>query len=255
MALVGCLGRTLPEDELSAQGSTDSSTVPDGALDDVPIVDDVTVLDSSIVEDTSTTPDVKPPPPDSIDFFDIFPIPDSGPIGECATCVATNCSKQVNKCLNDPACLKGMTCVLTTCLTGGGGGAGGFDFACVTGCFGGDFSTAAEAISAFTCITGSCGSKCAGALGGGIPGLPGTDAGARDGGGRDGGGRDGGGRDGASGEAGGAAARIDEHPWTAADVESTDPTTRIEFSPDAFDAWKAQIHSAACAEHYAVCSE
>src|SRR5438067_913851 len=47
------------------------------------------------------------------------------------------------------------------------GGGGTPDLTCVLGCFGGDFSKALEAINAFSCVVGKCGSSCGGIFGGG----------------------------------------------------------------------------------------
>ena len=163
--LAGCFGRTgLTADDLEADDPGGSDTGGDGPV----------IVESGPEPDTSVV-DTKPPPKDGrIDIFDVlpFPIPEGGPIGDCINCVKDNCGDAVNNCVNDPKCLAGLACTLTKCLTGGGGGpGGGFDFACITGCFKGDLKTAGEAISAFTCVIGKCGTKCGGFLGGG--GIPG----------------------------------------------------------------------------------
>jgi hypothetical protein len=224
---VGCLGRTNPDDdELEAQGALDDAAGGDTAV----VVDSSTPLDTAVGTDTAPKPDTAPPPRDTyIDFFDIFPIPDSGPIGECASCVATNCSKQVNACLNDPTCRNGLACTVMKCLAGGGGG-GTPDLGCVLTCFGGDFSKAAEAIAAFTCVTGKCGTACGGLLGGG--GIPGGGP-PRDAGG-------GGSTD--------AAKSSSSHVFTPEELQSMDPRTTFDVPPQAFRAWSAEIGGAACAQ-------
>jgi len=121
------------------------------------------------------------------DLFDSgIPIPDSGPIGDCAQCIAQKCDDSINGCYNDPDCLGGIQCAVTTCLAGGGmggngsgGGGGGLDFQCILGCFNGDFGAALTAVQAFQCITGTCGGVCS-AL---IPGGPGGGDGGPGGGG------------------------------------------------------------------------
>lgn len=242
--VVGCLGRTDPDGDDPFAGELPGVDTGEPGFDTGIPTDDAVVVDSTVPPpDTTVGPDTAPPPPKDtgIDFFDIFPIPDSGPIGACASCVASNCSAQVNACLNDPTCRNGLTCVVTKCL--GGGGPGGFDLTCVFGCFGGDFSKASEAISAFTCVTGKCGSACGGVLGGG--GIPGTDGGAPPP------------RDGGRPADAGAHHVIDfgdgTHVWTESEVRALDPSLRMSLAPDAFDAWKSEIEATACAQGYASC--
>jgi hypothetical protein len=229
IAVVGCFGRTgIGLDELEAVGAlpgVDGGTTADGST-----IDDssVSVDDSSVPTDDApvvTTDSSEPSKDTGIDIFDVIPIPEGGVIGECAGCVRDNCGDAVNKCINDAKCRSGLTCAVTKCLAGGGGGGmGGLDFACLTGCFGGDFSAAATAISAFTCVTGKCGSKCGGFLGG-LPGLPGG--------------------------GGGGMGGIPE-TWTAEQVMSVDPKTRIVFASEAFSPWAAEI--GAEAERQASCA-
>jgi hypothetical protein len=227
---VGCFGRTgIGLDELEAVGAlpgVDGGTTGDGgATDD----GSVSVDDSSVPTDDApvvTTDSADPSKDTGIDIFDVIPIPEGGVIGECAGCVRDNCGAAVNKCINDAKCRSGLTCAVTKCLAGGmgGGGAGGLDFACISGCFGGDFTAAASAISAFTCVTGKCGSKCGGFLGGLPGGLPGG---------------------------GGGMGGIPE-VWTAEQVMSVDPTARIGFASEAFSPWAAEI--SAEAERQASCA-
>ncbi|MEO7097420.1 MAG: hypothetical protein ABI175_29430 [Polyangiales bacterium] len=227
----GCLGRTNPDDdELEAQGVDDSGAPVDSSVGS----DTLVPIDTSPVVDTAR-PDTAPPRRDGfIDFFDIIPIPDSGPIGECATCVATNCSKQVNACLNDPDCRNGLACTVTSCLAGGGGTP---DLACVLKCFGGDFTKAAAALSAFTCVTGKCGTPCGGLIGG-IPGLPGG----------------GGGSGGGSGGSGAAPAMSSPMRDVSADeLRSMDPRTRFAVPREAFGAWSSELGASACAQGIGPC--
>lgn len=235
-SFVACLGRTgIGVDDLAAAGGEspgDDAFVDTGVVEiDSGVGFDTRGGDTTVGKDTGRI-DSRPPPPDSIDFFDLFPIPDSGPIGACATCVADHCRSQVNACLNDTACRNGMVCTVMKCLGGGGTP----DFACVLGCFGGDFGEAAKAISAFTCVISSCGSTCGGIFGGGRDGggPPPTDAGGGGGGGGS-----------AGGGSGGAPMSID-HAWTAEEVMSVDPSTQIRFSPAAFDAWHDELFGAGC---------
>ncbi len=106
---------------------------------------------------------------DAVDFFDAFPIPDSGPIATCAQCAQQHCGTQVNTCYNDPNCVAGLTCALSSCLNGGAP-----SIQCILGCFNGHLSAAGEAVQAFQCISGSCGTDCRAALGGAGGGLPGA---------------------------------------------------------------------------------
>ncbi len=107
----------------------------------------------------------------------------TGGVLGCASCVTQQCGTQINACLQDPNCLMGIQCIATMCLGGGGamgggplGGAlgGGGNFGCFLQCFGGNFQTVGEAISAVTCVTQQCGSTCGGAGGllGGLGGGP-----------------------------------------------------------------------------------
>jgi hypothetical protein len=126
------------------------------------------------------------------DFFDAlpFPLPDSGPVGECVGCLQENCGDSINACYNDPDCVDGIQCAITDCLAssalgggpgggsggpgglGGLGGGGGLDFACLLGCFNNDPTAVFKAVTAFQCITQTCGDKCGGGIlgdGGGFP--------------------------------------------------------------------------------------
>jgi hypothetical protein len=242
VAGAGCLGRTNPDDDEELEGQT----VDDAGRDSTASVDSLVPVDTLPGVD-AIKPDTRPPPRDTfIDFFDILPIPDSGPIGECATCVATNCSKQVNACLNDPACRNGLACTVTSCLAGGGGTP---DLACVLKCFDGDFGKAAGAISAFTCVTGKCGTACGGLLGG-IPGI-----GPGGGGGGGGSGGSGGGSGGSGGSGGGAdpAKSSAMRDYTPDELRSMDPATQFDVQPQAFRAWSSEIRASACAQGLAPC--
>jgi hypothetical protein len=236
----GCLGRTgLYLDDPGADGAV---IIGDdtGTQEDVPVIGD----DTSVSVDSAKPP---PPPIDSgrppsdtgINIFEVFPIPDSGPIGVCATCVANHCASSVNACVNDPNCLKGLACSVQKCL---GGGAGGFDFGCLSGCFGGDLTGLLNAVSAFTCVTGTCGTDCGGllgGLGGAIPGLPGAGGG---------GGAGAGGTPGARGIAPLQATTLEE-------LRSIDPNLRLSIAPDAFDAWREPLARSACAQGLASCEQ
>jgi hypothetical protein len=245
LTATGCLGRTgLYADEPGPDGAV---IIGDdtGAQDDVPvIVDDTSV---SVDSDRPPPPPVdsgRPPPSDTgINIFEVFPIPDSGPIGVCATCVANHCASSVNACVNDPNCIKGLACSVQKCLGGGGGGGGpgGFDFACLTGCFGGDLTGLLNAVSAFTCVTGTCGTDCGGllgGLGGGIPGLPGGGGGA-----------------GGPGGTPGARATQPLQATTIQELQSIDPKLRLSIAPDAFDAWREPLARSACQQGFATCQE
>jgi hypothetical protein len=120
------------------------------------------------------------------DFFDAlpFPLPDSGPVGECIGCLQENCNDSINGCYNDPSCVDGIQCAITDCFASsalgggqgaggqGGPGGGGLDFGCLLGCFNGDPTAVFAAVQAFQCITQTCGEKCGGGIlgdGGGFP--------------------------------------------------------------------------------------
>lgn len=221
LASAGCLGRTgLLLDDTEEIPGQDTGLPDDGSV----LPDGVVVDDSAAPVDTGTPrPDARPDaaPDGWIDIFDAipFPIPDTGPIGACASCVADKCRNQVNTCVNDPACLQGLGCVVQSCL----GSGGGFDLACLQGCFNGNFTTMLNAINAFSCVTGTCGSACGGLLGG-IPGLP------------------------------GAGGFLPLRASTEEELRSMDPTLRLSVSPDAFDAWKVPLRRSACAQGLASCA-
>ncbi len=104
------------------------------------------------------------------DFFDAlpFPLPDSGPVGECVACLQDKCDSAINGCYNSADCTAGIQCALTTCAggggnpLGGGGSGGGLDFGCLLGCFNGNINAVFSAVQAFQCITQTCGSNCGG---------------------------------------------------------------------------------------------
>lgn len=99
---------------------------------------------------------------DQIDFFDVIPFPDSGPIATCAECAQQHCSNQINNCFNNAACTSGVVCAFTQCFSGGQP-----SFGCLMGCFNGNFSAMFQAIGAFQCVINQCGQDCAGVVGGG----------------------------------------------------------------------------------------
>ena len=223
---VGCLGRTgISIDDLEFSGVYGEDPYGDAGID----------TGVSLVEagtDASVTPDTAVSKPDTagvdryIDIWDVFPIPDSGPIGACASCVRDKCGSNVNACINSAKCRSGLACVATKCLTGagGGGGTGGIDFKCLNDCFGGDFAAAGLAITTFTCVINNCGATCGSILGGGegglpIPGFPG------------------------SGFAGGFEYKSFEE----------DPSFHVSFSLDAYAPWRKELEQAACDDGLASC--
>jgi hypothetical protein len=106
-------------------------------------------------------------------LLDALPIPDSGPVGACVTCVKDQCTAPLSACLSDAKCQNGLTCVATTCgasLAGGVNGATAADALCLLGCFGGDTAAIMKAMGALTCITGTCTSTCSSLVGGGDAG-------------------------------------------------------------------------------------
>lgn len=226
--LTGCLGRT----GLSAEDLE--------AFEDP--IDTGTTVDSGITIVEAGADSSMPPPPDAgrdtfIDIWEVFPIPDSGPIGACASCVRDKCGDRVNACINDPACRAGLACTMTRCLAGGGGGGpGGFDFACVAGCFGGDIGKAGLAISTFTCVIGTCGSACGGLLGGG-GGFPG-----------------GGGGGGSGGSGGGGGGGMGFKDFTPAELKTLPGDTRFTFRTEAFAPWSHEIRASACEQKLITCA-
>lgn len=148
-------------------GGTGGSVLPD-ASDDV---------SADVSQDVSVDTGPQDAPNDQKDFFETLPpLPDSGPIGECMSCLQGECGTEINACYNDPVCIAGTQCVVTDCLLGGGGGGAGgsggaggqIDFMCVLGCFNNDLGSAMAAISMFSCITQTCGDNCGlGGLAGG----------------------------------------------------------------------------------------
>lgn len=200
---------------------------------DVPPADVATDPVIDVAHDVATDPviDVQPDAPrdtgrDALDFFDAFPIPDSGPIADCAECAQQSCDTQINACYNDPSCVGGVTCAFTSCF---GGGAPSFQ--CLLGCFGGDFGAALKAVSAFRCVAQSCGQTCAGAFGGGGGGFPG-------GGGPGGGGFPGGGGPGGMPAAAPVLELPADFPWPAG---TTPERTLVVPPPAAFDAFPGMV--------------
>jgi hypothetical protein len=174
-------------------GGHDASTDSPGADVSVDASEDSS-LDAK--EDTHTgkdsSSDAKPSKDaatDSKDIFDAFPLPDSGPVGECVSCLKTNCDSQINACYNNTACWQGVQCAAQKCLntggTGGSGGGGQVDMQCMLGCFNNDVSSAMQAYGAFQCVTGSCGTECgmngSGGSGGGTGGSSGGGTGGSSG--------------------------------------------------------------------------
>ena len=233
----GCLGRTgIGLDDLASSGAYGDDPYGGDAGSEVSIVEagpDATVRDSG-----------PAPKPDTagvdrfIDIWDVIPIPDSGPIGACASCVRDKCGSSVNQCINSAKCRDGLACVATRCLAGaaggggGGGGPGGIDFKCLNDCFGGDFAAAGLAITTFTCVLNNCGPTCGSIFGGGEGGLPGLP-------GLPGGGTPGGGTPASPG-------------LSFADFER-DPTFHVGFSREAYVPWRAQLDQAACEQGLASC--
>lgn len=126
---------------------------------------------------------------DAGDIFDAFPLPDSGPVGDCVNCLKANCDASINACYNNPNCTMGIQCAVQKCFantggaggatgmgggtgtgTGGGGGGAGVNFGCLLTCFNNDFSAITAAIQSFQCIGQTCGMQCAGGLGGALGG-------------------------------------------------------------------------------------
>lgn len=220
---VGCLGRTgIGVEELDVDDQEDAATdtglsLVDAAPDTAPLVD-------------SSTPDARRDV--YIDIWEVFPIPDSGPLGACASCVRDKCGAQVNECINSPECRSGLACTVTRCLAGGGGGGGGpggFDLKCVTDCFGGDLGKAFKAISTFTCIMSNCNTACGGVFGG-IPGFPGG----------------GGGGGGSGGGSGGFA-------FTPEDMSRWPMSTKFRVAPEAFAPWRCELQKSACEQGLTSC--
>jgi hypothetical protein len=237
VSLGGCFGRTGLVDDERFGAAADDATADTG----------IGVVEAGS-EDTATT-DTRTEDR-FIDIWDVFPIPDSGPIGACASCVRDKCGDSVNKCINDPKCRAGLACTVTRCLAGGGGGGGGpggFDFMCILGCFDGDFAAAGTAISTFSCVLGTCGSVCGGLIGGGLPG-----GGGGGGGGSTDGGKPGGMGGGSGGMGSGFAPKAS---WTPAEVAAIDPATRISFAPEAFAPWRETLHASACEQKLISCSK
>lgn len=144
---------------------------------------------------------------DGGDFFDSlpFPLPDSGPVGECVNCLQSQCGSAINGCYNNQNCIDGIQCAITDCFIGGGsqggssgggllggggsgggllgGGSNGVNFACLLNCFNGDIGAAYSAIQTFSCVTQTCGGQCGGDILGGDGGFPLGGLGAGGGGG------------------------------------------------------------------------
>ena len=136
--------------------------------------------DGSVVD--SDVPDGIPPQDATSDYKDFFdtlpPLPEGGPLGECASCLQGQCGDKINACYNDSVCWSGVQCAVTSCFTAGGGGSGGsggggVDMTCLIGCFGNNMTSMMTALQMFQCITGTCGDLCGLSGGGGSGGSAG----------------------------------------------------------------------------------
>jgi len=89
-----------------------------------------------------------------------------GPIVDCPVCIGQSCGTQLGACFQSPSCRTTLQCAFTSCVAGDGGGAGGFDPACILRCANGDLVALQQIFAAFQCVTQSCGADCASVLGG-----------------------------------------------------------------------------------------
>ncbi len=175
--LVVACGSRGPLDVIEiVQGSPDASVTVDAHLDAPSETNDVAVHDA--------LPDVIDAAPEAMGGFD------GGPIVNCGSCLVQSCGQQLLTCLTATACTTALQCVVQMCLTGGTP-----SLQCLGGCTGSDPTTQQDVLSVIGCVIGTCGSQCAGALGG----LGGLGGGGSSGGGSGSGGGAGGGGGGGDG--------------------------------------------------------
>ena len=133
-----------------------------------PTADGGAKIDVNADQEGGATADVSVDTPRTdgpFDLFDVFPLPDAG----CPNCIRDRCGSQINSCINDPACVMGLTCTLQNCAGAlGEGGLNPSALLCVLNCFGGDQAKAFAAIGSLTCLTMTCGSVCIPDAGGGL---------------------------------------------------------------------------------------
>ena len=158
--MLGCSGR-----ESDGQAPLDAGNPLDASSESS--ADDVAIERPAI-------PDVSTDAAPFIDIFDAFALPD-GPLGGCVACIRDRCGAQVNECANSDVCRAGLLCTLATCVSTGADAQP--DFACLSGCFMGDFRAVLTATGSFSCINSSCGVACLppGAPEGGMPRDGGSD--------------------------------------------------------------------------------
>lgn len=80
---------------------------------------------------------------------------DDSPIA-CGSCLISKCGQGLSACLQSQTCRDSLTCIATTCLSGGGMP----DPVCAFGCANGDFAAIASILQLFTCVTSTCGQTC-----------------------------------------------------------------------------------------------
>ena len=71
----------------------------------------------------------------------------------CPRCLQQQCPDAL-ACISDPACMQGLQCAATQCLSGSP------DLACFTNCYNGDVQAALEGLDALECILNACSDEC-----------------------------------------------------------------------------------------------
>ena len=102
------------------------------------------------------------------DLFTLVSFTDGGPLGECISCLSSQCATAINACANDQACRQGIACALTTCIPAGVVTGQSSVMTCVGTCFQGELSTLTGVAMGLACIGGTCRSSCSGVVEGGL---------------------------------------------------------------------------------------
>ncbi len=95
-----------------------------------------------------------------IDLFSIVRLPDSGPVGECVSCLQAQCGGAMNRCANSEDCRAGLECAALGCLITGVVADEATTLRCVSECFRGNALELMSVVEMATCISSTCSTAC-----------------------------------------------------------------------------------------------